>query len=212
MSARQRGFGLLEVLLAVALGATVLAGVSQLFGSAYQAWRWQGAALQMQGDARLVLKRMAEDIRMAGMFGCLQLEQDDFASATAAQALASPVRVTPGRLGLVVAELPGHSGAADWTLLTDCQSWARVYDGRRLGDSASMAIPISRLVYRLSGSRLIQERAGNSQPLLEDVRAFEVRQLEDGRIELELQLYQALYRLTQYHRLSVALRNEPLAP
>ncbi|AIR88148.1 pilus assembly protein PilW [Pseudomonas cremoricolorata] len=212
MSVRQRGFGLLETLLAVALGAMVLAGVSQLFAAAYQAWRWQGAALQMQGDARLVLKRMAEDIRMAGMFGCLQLDDADFASATAAQAFAAPVRIAAGQLSLVVAELPGHSGAADWTLLTDCQSTARVEDGRALGDAGRMAIPISRLVYQLSGTSLMLVRGRSRQPLLEDVRALRVWQLEDGRIELELELHQTAHALTQYHRLSVALRNGPMAP
>ncbi|WP_028695923.1 PilW family protein [Pseudomonas cremoricolorata] len=212
MSARQRGFGLLEVLLAVALGAILLAGVSQVFAAVYQGWRWQGAALQMQGDARLALKRMAEDIRMAGMFGCLQLDEDDFASASAAQAFAAPVQIAAGQLSLVVAELPGHSGAADWTLLTDCQSKARVEEGRARGEAGRMAIPISRLVYRLSGTRLLLERGGSRQPLLEDVQALRVRQLEHGRIEIELELHQAAHALTQHHRLSVALRNGALTP
>jgi divalent metal cation (Fe/Co/Zn/Cd) transporter len=42
MRRRPAGVGLIEALLALALGLMVLAAASQVFGSAYQAWRLQG--------------------------------------------------------------------------------------------------------------------------------------------------------------------------
>jgi Tfp pilus assembly protein PilW len=90
MKRRPAGFGLIEALLALALGVMVLAAASQLFGSAYQAWRLQGATARLQDDARLVLQRLAEDIRMAGMFGCLRLNAADFR-------LPAPPRRSPRR-------------------------------------------------------------------------------------------------------------------
>ncbi|XAG01719.1 hypothetical protein GKC70_19825 [Pseudomonas sp. REB1044] len=71
MSARQRGFGLMEALLALALGLMVLAAAGQVLFSGQQLWRVQGALARLQEDAMLVLQRLALDIRMTASFGCL---------------------------------------------------------------------------------------------------------------------------------------------
>ncbi|MDF9753474.1 PilW family protein [Pseudomonas hunanensis] len=144
MKRGQAGAGLVEVLLAVALGALLLVAAGQLFGQAYQAWRLQGAVARLQDDARLVLQRLAEDIRMAGMFGCLRLEAADFADPQAALAFARPIEVNADSLTLVGAELPGLLGAPDWTVLTDCRSWARVQRGQHVPGDAQLALPVRR--------------------------------------------------------------------
>jgi len=115
MRCRQSGFGLLEVMLALAIGLMVVVAAGQLLVSAHQSWRLQGAALRLQDDARLALLRMAQDIRMAGMFGCLRLEPADFQDPAARQVFNQPVEVGPASLGLVVAEPSGHAGLPDWT-------------------------------------------------------------------------------------------------
>ncbi|MFP3374303.1 PilW family protein, partial [Pseudomonas sp. SIMBA_068] len=75
------------------MGLLLLAAASQLFVSAHDTWRLQGAAARLQADARLALQRMAQDIRMAGMFGCLRLQPDDFTDPLALQAFAQPLQV-----------------------------------------------------------------------------------------------------------------------
>jgi len=210
MSVRQTGFGLIEALLALALGLMVLAGASQVFIAAYQTWRLQAVAQQLQGDARLALTRIAQDIRMAGAFGCLRLGPEDFASTTAAAAFARPVVADGERLSLVVAELPGHTGAADWTLHTDCLTWARVGDGRFAPAPDAMVLPIRQVEYRLENDRLMLVRTRSKQPLLDHVRHLRVTQVDQQRIDLQLELYEPQWQLTQHYALSVALRN-PLA-
>ena len=91
----QAGFGLLEMVVALAIGLMLLAAASQLFVSAHQTWRLQSTAVRMQDSARLALLRMAQDIRMAGMFGCLRLSPDDFLVSGAEQAFARPLASGP---------------------------------------------------------------------------------------------------------------------
>ncbi|MDZ5603278.1 prepilin-type N-terminal cleavage/methylation domain-containing protein [Pseudomonas sp. RP23018S] len=212
MSGTQAGFSLIEALLAMALGLLVLAGSSQVFVSVYQSWQLQGAAQQLQGDARLALKRIAQDIRMAGMFGCLRLLPEDFPDATADAEFARPVIVRGDSLSLIVAELPGHAGAAQWTLLTDCHRQAQVRKGRVVAPAGQMALPISRLEYRLLGAELRQVRAGSSQTLLDHVQALKVVWGDEQRIDLQLDLYEPQWKITQRHTLSVALRNPMALP
>jgi type IV pilus assembly protein PilW len=215
MRRAQSGFGLLEATLALAIGLMLLAAGSQLFASGYRSWRLQEAALRLQDDARLALMRMAQDIRMAGMFGCLRLEPDDFDDPAARQAFAQPLHIGPSSLDLVVAELPGFAGAPDWTLLTDCSGEAQVYSGRRQSTPDLMAIPISRHRYALDGTTLRFTRRNNPQPLLDHVREMRIAHVRTplgGRVDLQLTLYEPTLKLEQHHALSVALRNPVVAP
>lgn len=215
MKRHQRGFGLLEVTLALAIGLMVLAAAGQLFVSAHQGWQLQGAALRLQDDARLALVRMAQDIRMAGMFGCLQLAPGDFPDPSVRQAFAQPLAIGPSSLDLVVAELPGYPGAPDWTLLTDCIGKAQVHSDRPANPDQLMAIPISRHRYALEGTTLRLRRRNNTQPLVDHVREMRVEHVQTPageRVDLHLTLYEPTLQLEQRHELSVALRNPVSGP
>lgn len=199
MRRAQSGFGLLELMLALAIGLMLLAAASQLFTSAHQTWRLQSAAVRMQDEARQALLRMAQDIRMAGMFGCLDL--------TAQPAFARPFEAGPSSLSLMVAELPGHAGNPDWTVVTNCLNEVKVHKGRALGSDKQMAIPISHHHYAHSGGKLYFKRRGNNQPLVEHVRELRVVHVPGERVDLQLTLYEPTLQLEQRHALSVALRN-----
>jgi len=208
------GFGLLELMLALAIGLMLLAAASQLFTSAYQTWRLQGTAVRMQEDARLVLLRMAQDIRMAGMFGCLRVQPGDFRSTAAQQAFARPVSVGPSTLSLVVAELPGHAGAPDWFVQTDCLKTVVVEAERNEGKLYPLAYPISKHVYRLDGTTLKFTRGNSIQPLVDNVREMRVERVQTSkgeRVDIALTLYEPSLRIEQRHALSVAIRN-PVPP
>ena len=215
MRRAQSGFGLLELMLGLGIGLVLLAAVSQVFTSAHQAWRLQSTAVRMQDEARQALLRMAQDIRMAGMFGCLRLRPDDFKSSTAQQAFARPLEVAPSKLSLVVAELPGQAGAPDWFLQTDCLEKVSVEDGQSASKPHPLAYPVSKYVYQLNGDTLSFRRRTSFQPLVENVREvhFERVQTPRGeRVDIALTLYEPTLKLEQRHELSVALRNPVPGP
>ena len=71
MNRRVRGFSVLELLLALTLGLVLSLGFSQIAISARTTDASQQAAMLLQDDARFALGKLIQDIRLAGMFGCL---------------------------------------------------------------------------------------------------------------------------------------------
>ena len=68
MSNSRSGFGLVELLVALALGVLVVLGMAQMFSSSREAYLSQRSSAMLQEDARYVLSKLAREIRMAGMF------------------------------------------------------------------------------------------------------------------------------------------------
>jgi len=66
----QRGFGLVELLVALAVGLLLLAGVVQVFAANRQSYRLQEAQARLQESGRFAVQRLARDLRMAGYWGC----------------------------------------------------------------------------------------------------------------------------------------------
>ncbi|MDH0304682.1 MULTISPECIES: pilus assembly protein PilW [unclassified Pseudomonas] len=210
MTRRQAGFGLMEALLALTLGAMLLAVTGQVFVSAHQAWRLQGASARLQDDARLAMQRLVEDIRQAGMFGCLRLEASDFDDPATAQAFARPIEITDDGLTLIGAELPGLLGAPDWTVLTDCRTWARVQRGQHVGEGEWLALPVRRVSYRVRNGSLMLTSNAQHAALVDNVRALEVRRVQERegeRLDIRLSLFDRQHQLEQQHAVSVAVRN-----
>ncbi|VVP78876.1 hypothetical protein PS910_01778 [Pseudomonas fluorescens] len=217
----QQGFGLLEVLLSLALGLLLLVAGGQVLVSAYQSWQLQHASARLQEDARLVLQRLAQDLRMTGMFGCLQLENDDYRAPGAAQAFARPLRIvqdSDGRLlslELVGGQLAGDSGRPDWVLVTDCSTWAQVRDKDHVPGGHELAFPIRRQVYRLEGDRLLLAGGGRTAAVIEQVRDMRVSRGRLGdyeRVDVQLTLFDPLQRVEQRYDMGITLRNRLPGP
>lgn len=210
MKRLQAGFGLLETLLAMALAVMLLAGASGLFVTMHRAWSVQGAAALLQDDARLALQRIAEDVRMAGMFGCLRLEPADFKGSGAEQAFARPVTITATSLTLVGAELPGMPGPPEWTVLSDCRSWAQVMDSQHPPGGSLFALPVRRQVYEVRNGSLFLTTGRQRSSLIDNVKALQVTRVQAGdseRLDILLTLYNATFQLEVRQQVSVALRN-----
>ncbi len=212
MSARQRGFGLMEALLALALGLMVLAAAGQVLFSGQQLWR----GILLQEDAMLVLQRLALDIRMTASFGCLSPEAVEFQDASARQAFAHPLHIEHlsdgrlARLSLVTAELSGTASSPDWTLHTDCLEWAQVHGKRHSLPGAPLSIGLRRHTYRLQGGSLILASGGFNASLIDNVRDFRVTRVEaeqGTRLDLQLILDDLEGQVERTYALSVALRN-----
>lgn len=65
-----RGFTLVEILVAMALGLVLIAGATNLFLGSSRTFSVNESLSRMQEDARFVMNRMARDVRMAGFQGC----------------------------------------------------------------------------------------------------------------------------------------------
>ncbi len=66
----QFGVGLIELLVAIAIGLLLMAAISQLYLSNKQAYRAAEAVARLQENGRFALIKLAEDLRMAGFWGC----------------------------------------------------------------------------------------------------------------------------------------------
>jgi type IV pilus assembly protein PilW len=122
------GFSLLEVLLAMTLGVVLVLGVSQVVISSRATHASQQAAMVLQDDARFVLGKMLQDIRQAGMFGCLSPAVIENAPSAFDRPVSWSAGSSSKALTLVTADT-GDAGKPDWTVLSDCTQSAYAYAG-----------------------------------------------------------------------------------
>jgi len=176
---RQRGFGLIELLIALTLSLIVVLGVVQVFIAAKNTFVSQNSAAAIQEDARFVLSKMIQEIRMVGMFGCLGTITDTSLGGTF-----NPSQITPIswdnanlRLTLVTADVGSSGGTPTWTVVSDCRSSATAYSDLRAPAAGQQAFPIRRLIYSLKNGQLTMG-VGTGTPsqfvLVDNVSAFNV--------------------------------------
>lgn len=172
MKRSAQGFGLIEVMISLVLGLILVAGILQIFVSAKNTYVSQNAAAVMQEDARFVLTKMTQELRMVGMFGCLATVKDSSANSDFAAAQATPVRWdnTTGTLTLVTTDVGNNGGTPTWTVLSDCKSSATAVSGVGAAATGQLAFPIRRLVYQFSGGQIL---LGGS-PIVNNVNSFSV--------------------------------------
>lgn len=185
MKRGMRGFGLVELMVAMLLGLTLVLALVQYLGSSRQTWLLQQQSARMQEDARYVLGRLSRDLRASGSYGCLDLEQA--LPGGLPDVLARPVRFEQGVLTLItglpvqpVVETSQMVRAADygarWLLAGDCRQRVSLGEEQPLtvmpGD---WLVPLRQIDYRQQGGR-IQVRVngvGNFETLIEHVARFE---------------------------------------
>lgn len=68
--AKQSGFSLLELLIAMTIGLLLLSGILVTFTASHQSYRVTENTSRLQENARLAFEILARDIRMAGYMGC----------------------------------------------------------------------------------------------------------------------------------------------
>ncbi|TFY92402.1 prepilin-type N-terminal cleavage/methylation domain-containing protein [Pseudomonas kairouanensis] len=176
MSRLCRGFSLVELLLALALGLVLVLGASQVAISSRATQASQQAAMLLQDDARFVLGKMVQDIRQAGMFGCL-------ATAfihDAPSAFDRPVSWSAGSdskaLTLVTTDA-SDVGKPDWTVLSDCSGAAQAYIASSPAPApGQIRFAIRQLTYTFEAGQLkLSTLATPAKAVLVDnVQAFEI--------------------------------------
>ncbi|RAI63703.1 pilus assembly protein PilW [Pseudomonas fluorescens] len=177
MSCRNRGFGLVELLIALALSLIVVLGVVQVFIAAKNTYLSQNAAANMQEDARFVLSKMIQEIRMVGMFGCLETITDASKKGDFHASRLTPIRWDNGSrsLTLVTADVGGNGSKPDWTVLSDCRSNSTAYSDSPAPVAGQLVFPIRQLIYSFSNNQLLM-RGGSAAPqvLVNNVSAFDM--------------------------------------
>jgi len=179
MRRHQRGFGLIEMLIALALGLIVVLGVVQIFIAAKNTYVSQNSAAAMQEDARFVLSKMIQEIRMVGMFGCLGTVLDSSSAGDFYAAQVTPINWDNAnlKLTLVTADIGSGGGTPTWTVLSDCRNSATAYTGLRSPASGQIAFPIRRLIYSFSNNQILMGTGSGTptqQVLVSNVSAFNV--------------------------------------
>lgn len=170
------GFGLVEVMLALLVGLVISLGMTQLFISSKSTHLSQVSSAALQEDARFVLAKMTQEVRLAGMFGCLENIRDESLGGRFSSARRQPVQwdVQQQSLTLISAAPDSNSTWHDWVVHTDCVSsssaWSR---GRAPALTAGdFALPVQQHLYRFNSRRA--ELTLDGQPLLSNVRNFNV--------------------------------------
>ena len=108
-----RGFGLIELLIALVLSLVVVLGVAQIFIAAKNTYVSQNAAANMQEDARFVLSKMIQEIRMVGMFGCVATITDASSGAGFSANQATPISWDNANLKLTLVTADVGTRAVD---------------------------------------------------------------------------------------------------
>jgi len=179
MNRRQRGFGLIELLIALTLSLIVVLGVVQVFIAAKNTFVSQNSAAAMQEDARFVLSKMIQEIRMVGMFGCLGTITDASAGGSFNASQVTPISWDNAnlKLTLVTADIGNGGGTPTWTVVSDCRNTATAYSNVQAPAAGQIAFPIRRIIYSLKNGQLTMG-VGTGTPaqavLVDNVSAFNV--------------------------------------
>ena len=73
----QSGISLIEIMIALLIGAFLLGGVLQIFIGGKQTYRMQESLSRLQENGRFALDFIGRDVRMAGYWGCLNRSSGD---------------------------------------------------------------------------------------------------------------------------------------
>ncbi len=70
MNARNRGFSMVELMVAMVIGLMILAAVSSVLVNSKKNYTTQDSLARLQENARFTVQILTRDLRMAGYFGC----------------------------------------------------------------------------------------------------------------------------------------------
>ena len=172
-----RGFSLVELLLALAAGLVLMVGATQVLISSKVTHASQQAAMFLQDDARFVLGKLIQDIRQAGMFGCLSTAFIDNAPPFFDQPVSWSAGAGAKSLTLVTADVGNESGKPDWTVLSDCTGTAQAYAGSSPAPvPGQIRFALRQITYTFEAGQLkVSTPAAPAKAVLVDnVQAFDI--------------------------------------
>ncbi|AMB87928.1 pilus assembly protein PilW [Pseudomonas agarici] len=170
------GVGLIEMMVALMLGLIVVAGITQIFMAARNTYASQAGAAGMQEDARFVLSKMLQEIRMTGMFGCVATVDDSSLNNTFMAAFNTPISWDSANqaLTLITADVGNHGAAPTWTIVSDCLVQSTAYSGARAPGVGQIALSVRQSIYSFANNQIYIGPLNARQPLISNVQAFAV--------------------------------------
>ena len=184
MNRGSRGFGLIELMIALTLGLLVVAGTLQIFISAKSTYQSQSSAAGIQEDARYLLSKMVQEIRMVGMFGCLATITDKSTAADFQARFDSPITFTrtgtTSVLTLTTADVGNNGTNPNWNIVTDCRSSSIAYSPANTPAAASLTanqfiMPIRQVIYTYANNQISTgSTTSNQAVLVSNVTGFDV--------------------------------------
>lgn len=177
MNGPDRGFSLVEMLLALALGLVLIMGVTQVALSSRATHARQSAASLLQDDARFVLGKLIQEIRQTGMFGCLSTASMSNAPAGFDRPIGWSATGDSRALTLVTADVGEGGSKPDWTVLSDCTGAAQAYAGSPpVPAPGQIRFALRKLTYTFEAGQLkFSTLAAPSKAVLVDnVGAFDI--------------------------------------
>lgn len=186
MNKSSKGYGLVELMVAMAIGLIIVLGVTQIFLSAKNTFMSQNASSVMQEDARYVLSRMVQELRMVGMQGCIAQGTTSFTDLSTGlsftAATINPViytsvtaaGATTQVLTLVTGDVGANGGTPSWTIISDCLTTAKAYTGTVNPNAAAgeLAFPMRKVIYTVANSQLSTTINGSTSVLINGVKSF----------------------------------------
>lgn len=172
-----RGFSLVELLMALAVGLVLVLGISQVAISARATHASQQAAMVLQDDARFALGKIVQDIRLAGMFGCLAPAFIDSAPPAFDRPIGWSTEGGARSLTVVTADFGAEGGKPDWTVLSDCTGAAQAYAGSSPPPApGQIRFAIRQLTYTYEAAQLktSSPAAPAKAVLVDNVQAFDI--------------------------------------
>ncbi|MFO7962944.1 MAG: prepilin-type N-terminal cleavage/methylation domain-containing protein [Desulfobacterales bacterium] len=159
----EKGFSMLEVVMAMAIGLIILAAISMTLTAQRKGYRRQYQRVEMIQTARAALDVISREVMMAGYdpLGKLQRTNDAKSNYTGIVYHADQLEIR--------ADLDGDGSIVkdDSADPTDPNAW--VYD-----DGAN-----ERIVYKLKGNVLKRKsKAGYFQPFAENIHRFQIRYID----------------------------------
>lgn len=178
MSHPSPGFGLVEMMLALLLSLVLVLGAVQVFIAAKNTYMSQGASAYQQEEARFVLGKMLQEIRMVGFSGCLRTIEDASTDGSFSRHMSAPIQWSRAeqKLSLVTVDIGEVGSAPTWSLVTDCRTSAVAYSGVHKGAEGQQVFALRRLFYRFKNHQLLLGSGLGQQQvvLLDNVEAFDV--------------------------------------
>lgn len=184
MNRRSRGFGLIEMMIALTLGLLVVAGTLQIFLSAKSTYQSQSSAAGIQEDARYLLSKMVQEIRMVGMFGCLATISDKSTAGDFQARFDSPIAFTrtstTSVLTLTTADVGSNGTNPNWNIVTDCRSSSIAYSPANTPAATALTanqfiMPIRQVIYTYANNQISTgSTTANQAVLVSNVTGFDI--------------------------------------
>ncbi|AMK78282.1 MULTISPECIES: PilW family protein [Methylomonas] len=157
----QRGMTLIEIMIALLIGAFLLTGIIQIFIGSRQSYRMQENMSRLQENGRFALEFLSHDIRMTGFWGCRNPTSPDIDIAGTNDNATNGDSIDNGTDTITL------KGTFTQTPTGTCGTAV-------LSTDAYYTHASSTITYKVNNSVLQQDTNGLNNPMVEGIENFQI--------------------------------------